>query len=290
MPLGNRQYLGELTRSLINVEIAFMRVISMVPSWTETLLSIAKKEGEKRTFEVVGRTHFCIHPAPHIESIPAVGGTKNINWNLVRSLKADILILDREENPESMATESDIPVIDTHVVDLPSLQNAFEKLAASLQSPEIKNLAVRLQKIISLGPQNRQLDALKLMAADAKKGFQLGDFESTLDFSQPLRVNYLIWKDPWMTVAGSTFVGSMLRQLGFANRFESSEKKYPEISIDELKSGLNLFSTEPFPFAKKTDFLAEKQLRGILVDGEPLSWFGLRSLEFLELCASRLRI
>ena len=48
-----------------------MRVVSFVPSWTETLISAQ--------VEVVGRTRFCIHPEGEIKSIPVVGGTKNIN-------------------------------------------------------------------------------------------------------------------------------------------------------------------------------------------------------------------
>ncbi len=45
----------------------------MVPSWTETLLEAG--------VEVVGRTHFCIHPA---SLALRVGGTKN--WKLSKVL------------------------------------------------------------------------------------------------------------------------------------------------------------------------------------------------------------
>ena len=53
--------------------------------------------------EVVGRTRFCIHPREKIKNIPAVGGTKNVDWQKVNELKADLLILDQEENPKWMA-------------------------------------------------------------------------------------------------------------------------------------------------------------------------------------------
>ena len=66
-------------------------MISMVPSWTETLISCG--------VEVVGRTRYCIHPTPVVKDIAVVGGTKNIDWKKVREIDADLLILDQEENP-----------------------------------------------------------------------------------------------------------------------------------------------------------------------------------------------
>ena len=48
-----------------------MRVVSLVPSLTETLIDCG--------VNVVGRTRFCIHPADRVHDIPAVGGTKQVN-------------------------------------------------------------------------------------------------------------------------------------------------------------------------------------------------------------------
>lgn len=262
----------------------------MVPSWTETLLFASQMEGKSCSFELVGRTRFCIHPAALVKDIPTVGGTKDIDWKLVDALQADFLILDREENPEAMALESKIPVIDTHVYSLESLMASIGKLSNQLRSPGLLSLAERLQKLISFGDQNLQKLALQILSANAKEGYRINEVESNFDFSQPLEVNYLIWKDPWMSVSGQTFIGSMLRYLGFANRFEYAEKKYPELPPEYLMYGLNLFSSEPFPFAKKMDVLRQLQLRGLVVDGEALSWFGLRAILFLELVTSRLRV
>ena len=49
-----------------------MRVVSLVPSWTETLIEAG--------VDVVGRTRFCLHPRDRVKSIPAVGGTKDADW------------------------------------------------------------------------------------------------------------------------------------------------------------------------------------------------------------------
>jgi hypothetical protein len=49
-----------------------MRVVSFVPSWTETLLECG--------VNVVGRTRYCIHPTEKIQNIAIIGGTKDAKW------------------------------------------------------------------------------------------------------------------------------------------------------------------------------------------------------------------
>src|SRR3954462_7806167 len=101
-----------------------MKVISMVPSWTETLIECG--------VEVIGRTRFCIHPRQVVASIPVVGGTKDVNWQRVQLLNADLLILDREENPKWMAEQAPLPVLDTHVQSVDQLPRELERLGQYL--------------------------------------------------------------------------------------------------------------------------------------------------------------
>lgn len=70
-----------------------MRLISLVPSWNETLIECG--------LNVVGRSRYCIHPEDRVRDIPIVGGTKDIRWDRVREARPDLLVLDREENPEA---------------------------------------------------------------------------------------------------------------------------------------------------------------------------------------------
>ena len=66
--------------------------MSLVPSWTETLICAG--------VDVVGRTRFCIHPEGKVGSIAALGGTKNLKSQELMNLKPDLIILDQEENPK----------------------------------------------------------------------------------------------------------------------------------------------------------------------------------------------
>lgn len=94
---------------------------------------------------------------------------------------------------------------------------------------------------------------------------------------------YLIWKNPWMCVSQETFIGSMLKQTGWG-AVESFEKKYPILDINQCdpESHILLFSSEPFPFQKYKEELQKLPFNSVIINGESMSWFGIRSLEFLE--------
>ena len=71
-----------------------MRVVSLVPSLTQTLFDLGLTSNE-----VVGRTPWCIHPRGEVEQVMVVGGTKTPNLNKILNLNPDLIVMDREENP-----------------------------------------------------------------------------------------------------------------------------------------------------------------------------------------------
>ncbi|MBK9370350.1 MAG: hypothetical protein IPN01_29345 [Deltaproteobacteria bacterium] len=58
------------------------RVVSLVPSTTETLFALGAGEA------VVGVTRFCVHPAERLEGLPRVGGTKDLLLDRLLSAQA----------------------------------------------------------------------------------------------------------------------------------------------------------------------------------------------------------
>lgn len=234
-----------------------MRVVSFVPSWTETLIASG--------VEVVGRTRFCIHPESAIKAIAVVGGTKNILLDQVVALKPDLVLFDKEENNQEMyqlCLDRGLNCYATHVIDLKSCGEELLQLAKLLKNDQ---LAVWGNAYLSLQP--RPLSHFKKCVLD-------GEFLPAANYS------YVIWKNPFMRVAPNTFIGDVLRL--FSISLNQSEKKYPEISDEELKKTFCLFSSEPFPFAKYYAELKTQGFNGILVDGEHLSWYGVRTLKFLQ--------
>lgn len=239
------------------------KVICLVPSLTETLIECG--------VEVVGRTQFCIHPQEKVTNIPVVGGTKRAFWSRTEGLGADFVIMDREENTLEMAKQAPLPLLDTHIVSLETAAEEFKKLSEFLMNSKLLEISERYRKIASMPPKKLNLDALP--------GVQMWINKPSNDVE---KIIYIIWRNPWMRVHRGCYIGSVLAQFGVELE---ALGHYPEVPESELVSPHNLvlFSSEPYLFGKELDGL--KSLGNsakALVDGESISWFGKRSLEFLE--------
>ncbi len=91
------------------------RIISLVPSQTELLYHFGLKK------EVVGITKFCVHPEKWFKTKTRVGGTKNINIDLIKKLHPDLIIANKEENVkeqiEELAKEFTVWVTDVNSLE-----------------------------------------------------------------------------------------------------------------------------------------------------------------------------
>ena len=223
-----------------------MKIISLVPSITETLFDLGLSEAE-----IIGRTKFCIHPENRVKNVAIIGGTKNLNIEKIKALKPDLIVANKEENTKE---------------DVEELQKYFKVLVTNISTLEdnyylLKNLGNIL---------NRQETAQK---------FNIKIYEVFQNFSDlpKKKCAYLIWQNPYMTVGSDTFIHDILDKVGFINIFKN-QKRYPEINVEELKAAEFIFlSTEPFPFQQKHVEQLQKQLpdsKIILVDGEAFSWYG----------------
>ena len=244
-----------------------MRVISMVPSWTETLLTAG--------IEVVGRTRFCLYPEDALVSIPIVGGTKDWDWEAVSATRPDLILLDREENVASMAEQAErasIPCHATHVETVGDMAPTLRALSESLDNRALLDMAARWQRVAERQrPHWQGKDALPGLIDWGRRPD--GPIDQCL---------YIIWRNPWMAVGRDTFVGSMLETLGLL--VPHFETKYPMLDFADFDPArtLLLFASEPYPFVKKRSGLEALGFPYAFVDGEALSWYGIRSLRFLE--------
>lgn len=223
-----------------------MRVVSLVPSWTETLIEAGA--------DVVGRTRFCIHPRTEV---PAVGGTKSFDADLVRSLRPDLILLDREENTREMAdlAASISRTHVTHITHVRDLAPAMEDLATTLSVDRLREFAARARAVLAK-PITRSARQTEFV--------------------------YCIWKDPWMAAGRDTFIASMLEREGYdlEKLWPRTKEKYPKFDFADIPPGAEiLLSSEPYPFAKKPPQTSRPTR---LVDGEVYSWFGIRAIRYLE--------
>ena len=239
------------------------RIVSLVPSITETLVDLGLRE------QVVGRTGFCIHPREVVRDIAKVGGTKDVKLDAVRALQPTHVIVNIDEN-EAPAVEQlrrFVPhVIVTHP-NAPADNLALYRLLGGVfgRADAAEALCARLQA---------QLDALGASPWP------------------PETVLYLIWKDPWMTVAADTYIAGTLAAVGWhvprGAGGPAGAPRYPpvnDLDAEAARVDRVLLSTEPFSFREKHAQELRQRLAGKpvdLVDGEWTSWYGSRAIAGLE--------
>ena len=226
------------------------KIISLVPSITELLFDLNLSN------RVVGITKFCVHPAQWFQTKEKIGGTKNVNFEKIRLIKPDLIIASKEENIQEQVEvlAKEFPV---YLTDVTSYETGLKMIN------DIGAITSRVREATAL------ITTIQL------------EFDSLLKLTQPINAIYLIWKEPYMTVGGDTFIHNLLHKVGLQNIF-SNQSRYPQITLEELPNlnpHLILLSSEPYPFKEKhveeiQQFLPTAKV--LLVDGEMFSWYGSR--------------
>jgi hypothetical protein len=248
----------------VRLDSAVPRIVSLVPSLTELLCELGLHGW------LVGRTGFCIHPKALVQTIPKVGGTKDVDIEKIRQLAPTHLVvnIDENEKPVVDALAHFIPhIVVTHPQcphDNLSLYRLFGGIFCAEQRAE--NLCIQFEHAYS---------ALKQQAN-----------------SKPWTVLYCIWKDPWMTVSRDTYIASMLAEINWhqwtlSQQTEDQQKRYPVFEWSaQLLDAIDcvLLSTEPYRFTEKHVCALQKQIGKPvrLIDGEMVSWYGSRAIEGLR--------
>jgi Periplasmic binding protein len=239
------------------------RIASLVPSLTELLVALGLGQ------HIVGRTGFCIHPADAVKNIPKVGGTKDVNLAKLRTLAPTHVLINVDENrlDVAQALREFVP----HV------------LVTHPRTPQ-DNLALIDQMVDAFGDVAGVKDNAALLRSDFQQAWSQTASVAAIE----QRVLYLIWRDPWMTVARDTYIANMLASVNWktwpdVTGGEHGAARYPALTGNEpwLRNiDRVLLSSEPYRFS--ADHIAEAQrlcpqAQVQLIDGELLSWYGPRA-------------
>jgi hypothetical protein len=281
-----------------------LRVVSLVPSWTETLLECGA--------EVVGRTRFCIHPKEQTRGIAVLGGTKDLSRERLAAIDPapSLIILDKDENPREFTSEMPLRWLATHIRRIEDVAPALKEMAAVFTeyndqsvAGNLLTLAARWEKVAQTpnkvspwqGLATPEFPGLiEWLIAPAAAAREKPRPETRPETRPNMRpsVVYVIWKNPWMAITVDTFIGSVLLKTGWSRDDlwpSQSAQLYPVFEKTDLPAhAILLLSTEPYPFASskvRAEVMSEFAGSGhalALIDGESLSWFGSRSLRFLE--------
>ena len=222
-----------------------------MPSQTELLFDLGLDE------EIVGITKFCIHPTDKFKIKTKIDGTKTVNIALIKKLKPDLIIGNKEENERGQVEElmQLFPVWMSDIADLNGALNMIQQVGEMVgKSHEVKTLLTKI---------NQQFNHLTIQQSN-------------------LRVAYLIWRKPYIVAGKGTFIDAMLQKCGLINAFDID--RYPEVTNEILiqaKPDVVLLSSEPYPFKEKHIAEFKTMLPNAvikLVDGELFSWYGSRLL------------
>ncbi len=257
------------------------RIASLVPSLTELVVALGLGR------YLVARTGFCIHPIDVLRSVPKVGGTKDVNLAKLRRLAPTHVLVNVDEN--RLDTVEAIRAWGCDGGDRDANQaNAPQIIVTHPASPE-DNLALIHQMLAHFG----HLDGVAQRAAALTV-----ELQRELDLTRPdtrpeRRVLYLIWREPWMTVARDTYLSRMLARVHWVTLPDqvggaTGAARYPVLTGTEpwlAQVEVVLLSSEPYRFEHQHFEEAARlcpNARVHLVDGELLSWYGARAVPGLR--------
>ncbi|MDE2176581.1 MAG: ABC transporter substrate-binding protein [Betaproteobacteria bacterium] len=259
------------------------RIASLVPSLTETLFALGLRQ------HLVARTGFCVHPRAEVRAIPKVGGTKDVHLDALRAVQPTHVLVNIDENTRETvaALRTFVPhIIVTHPQAPQDNLSLFDQIGAAFGSlPGVTERVAALRQ---------QLQAV-LEDVQTRPG-------------APRKVLYLIWRDPWMTVARDTYISQTLAAvrwhtlpevLGGDGLHQPGRSRYPVFdwsadwlgAVDEV-----LLSSEPYRFgarhaAEVRSLLAARGLPPAVrcIPGEWASWYGVRAIDGLRQLAALAR-
>lgn len=254
------------------------RIVSLVPSWTDALFAFGAGD------RVVGVTDYCIHPADGVAAKTKIGGTKNPRVDQIITLAPDLIIANVEEN-----RKPDVDALEAHGIPV------FVTFARSVRAAidELRDIA----RLVGAPGANAIVESIERTRAPRP--------------AQRPRVFVAIWRDPWMTANGDTYIGDLIEMCGGENIFRdrvrrfplaadvgqaapreaaSRDTRYPRVSLDQVATrapDVILLPDEPYPFAARdTDELralpALRDARVHLIDGTLVSWYGVRTGRAIE--------
>jgi ABC-type Fe3+-hydroxamate transport system substrate-binding protein len=228
-----------------------VRVVSLVPSATESLLALGVTP--------LACTRWCEQPG-----IPTVGGTKNPDLEAVVALAPDLVVMNDEEN---------------------RLDDHRALVAAGLR---VHSMSPR--SVADVGPEVAALAGIVGRPVPDPFGPPAWSawLAATRHEPRAHRGAVLVWRRPWMTLASDTYGASVLDLLGVAlvdvgGVATGGTDRYPEVALPGLaECGVDLviLPDEPYEFDDRHAAEVRDAIPGarvVFLDGRDLFWWGTRT-------------
>jgi ABC-type Fe3+-hydroxamate transport system substrate-binding protein len=246
----------------IRVPRTVRRVVSLVPSLTDLCFELGAGD------RVVGISDVCTEPRGQLDGIPRVGGEKRPSLEVIRSLRPDLVLANKEENRRQdvdRLRDSGIAVFVSHPCTV----------------EEGASLCLTLGGLLGAGARGRAL-AAEIRRARAE-GRRRG--RAAAPGAAPVVAVVFVWRDPFMTISGDTYGHDVLACIGGQNPFAGASQRYPKVTLEAVarqRPKLILLPDEPYGFGPQDADQVRGAIPGakvVLCPGRPLFWHGPRARE-----------
>src|SRR3989449_4045443 len=182
------------------------RIVSLIPSTTELLCALGLADA------LVAVTVYCIEPRDVVRGKTRIGGEKNPDLEKIRALQPDLVIANIEENVRDDIDRLrawSIPVWVTYP------RTVAEGIQLIGELGELTGSPARAAELL------RDIEPLheRVRVATARR--------------PPVAVFYPIWRGPYMTINGDTYIHDMLKVCGARNIFADRPERYPTVTLHE---------------------------------------------------------
>ena len=188
----------------VRIPVPVRRVVSLSPNLTESLYALGMDD------LLVGDTDYCDYP-PAAMKKHKVGGAINPSLEEIASLKPDLVLVTKLNRLDTVQELERLGIAayatDPHTVD------------------EIRSSVHRLAEILGNPAAGEALDRELLL--------QETSLQQRLRNAAPIRVLFVVWTDPLISVGKHTFIADALVHAGAVSVVESSQD-WPQMSLEEM--------------------------------------------------------
>lgn len=216
-PSAGARELLDATGARVRLGAAPARIVTLTPSLGELAATLLRGEKPAR---IVGVSAYSDEP-PLLARLPRVASAGRINLEAVISVRPDLVLASREDNPAEQLShlrELGVPVVVTSARTLAGIEETFRLAGRALgEEKEGNRLADRLR------------DGIERFARRERARLKRGE-------SRP-RVLLELDDNPLIVVGGGNFVDEELRAVGAVNLYGDKRRPYPRISLEDAIRG-----------------------------------------------------
>jgi iron complex transport system substrate-binding protein len=194
--------------TVVRLDHPARRIVSLVPSATETLVAIGAMS------DIVGRTRYDMWP--EVASLPSVGGGMDASVEAIVNLHPDLVIAWRSEAPQNTRDR------------LMSLGVPVFQLKTEDTSDVFRN-------IVSMGRLTGR-DSAALAIASSVRG-ELDAVRREAAGQASPTVFYVVGDDPPMTAGPRTFIAQLISLAGGRSIFTDSSRLWPTVAMEAIVRG-----------------------------------------------------